>query len=65
MRVETFYWIISDDAKIHSVKYAYGKVIDCQKKILILAKANPGMKFHMMKRVSSVIACDLQFEDSE
>lgn len=65
MKVETFYWIISDDNKIHSQKYAQHEIQPARMKLVDLAKANQGSKFHLMRRVTSVLVGDMFYEDSE
>lgn len=65
MKIETFYWAISNDGKIHSQFYALSEYDEARRKLVNMARANPGLKFHLMKRVTSCISSDLSFEDSE
>lgn len=65
MRVETFYHIANDIGKIEAGKYAQVEYEIAKKKLVEIARANPGKTYHLMKRVTSVTANDLIWEDFE
>ncbi len=65
MKVETFYQVVSEDNKISSVRYAKIEAAEARTQLTRMAQANPRVRFHLMKRVVSVVCGDLTWEDSE
>lgn len=65
MRKETFYWIVNDEENNSSIRYSQVEIDKARNELQRIAIINPGKKFHLMKRVSSVVANDLTFEGSE
>jgi len=65
MKVETFYTINNDKGNVFAGNYSAGELQLAKKKLGEMAKANPGEKFHLMKRICSAISSDITWEDSE
>jgi hypothetical protein len=65
MKVETFYVILNSENRVMSGNYAQTELSIARQKAVEYARENPGQKFHIMKRLSSVTANDLQWEDSQ